>query len=84
MELRAAVAPDGVEDVTGQTCGVHASEDVLAAADLPADQRHVRPARKARLVDVDRKLPILGRQRGGGCAANGGEDAEQSPESTGI
>ena len=41
VELLAAVAAEGVEDVAGQALGVHADEHVLLAHDLAADERDV-------------------------------------------
>src|SRR4029453_12678891 len=44
LELVAAVAAERVEDVAGQTLGVHADEDVLRAVDLALHERDVRLA----------------------------------------
>ena len=41
VELEAAVAALGTEDVAGEALGVHAHQDVLLPVHVAVDQRHV-------------------------------------------
>ena len=62
LELLAAVAAAGVEDVTGEALGVHAHEHVLGAVHLALHQRDVCLVRDRLAVRDGLELAVLGRQ----------------------
>ena len=60
LQLEAAVAAKGPEDVAGEALGVDPHEDVLLALHRPPDQGHVLVAVEQGLVDVAGELAPLG------------------------
>src|SRR6266508_2804003 len=61
LELLAAVAAERVEDVSGQTLGVDADEDILLALDVALDERDVVLAGQL-LPEGDRNEVSVGRR----------------------
>ena len=70
LQLGAAVAAQGAEDVAGQALGVDPDEHVLGAGHLAHDERQVLLAVQHRLVDVGPELPACGRDAGLGDQAD--------------
>ena len=61
LQLGAAVAAQGAEDVAGQALGVDPDEHVVGAGHVAHDERQVLLVVQHGLVDVGAELPVLGR-----------------------
>src|ERR1700722_14004566 len=70
LQLGAAVAAQGAEDVAGQALGVDPDEHVVGAGHLAHGGRLVLLVVQHRLVDVGPNPPFLGRDAGLGDEAN--------------
>ncbi|CAM5344126.1 hypothetical protein SVIOM74S_08567 [Streptomyces violarus] len=72
VELGAAVAAGGAEDVAGEAFGVDADQDVVAVADVAVHEGDVLDAVDGGAVAVGREGAVGGGQLGPGLAADGG------------
>ena len=62
VELRTAVAPGGMEDLAGQTAGMHPYEHVVAVSDVAPHERQVRLAVDDALERHQLEITVVGRQ----------------------
>src|SRR5688572_4032578 len=62
VQLRAAIAAGGMEEVARQAGRVHAREHVLSVADVPADERHMRFCGENALEYVNIELTVICRK----------------------
>ena len=71
-----------MEDITGQTGGVHPGYQVFAVADLAANQGNVCPGAEPGTIDMDIEVAIVGRQPRRGDTPYGQKTANASGKQT--